>query len=335
MRSLFKQVSHTLDAIEEILLPIHSDWKAFQESFRQALSSDNALLQSVFDGIIAHKGKQLRPMLTLLSAQICHGVTDKTIRSAVALEMLHTASLVHDDVVDGSDKRRGNPSVNATWGNKVAVLTGDYMLAKVIEITSNLRNLQILNCVANLGKALSSGEILQLHTGQSMWISEEQYFRVIEQKTADLFQACAEVGGLSSGASMKQATALRTYGRELGIIFQLKDDILDYSDAEDIGKPTFSDLKDGKVTLPMIIALERASREEAKMVRSLVENGRINSDDEQTLKSFILRYDGIGYAQKCMEQHRLKAVEALDCFRMDDTKRAMLRLLSYAVMRVY
>lgn len=321
--------------VSEILLPILDEWEAFQKAFRETLSSDNALLQSVFDGIIAHKGKQLRPMLTLLSAEVCHGISDKTIRAAVALELLHTASLVHDDVVDGSDKRRGKPSVNATWGNKVAVLTGDYMLAKVIEITSNLRNLQILNCVANLGKALSSGEILQLHTGQSMWISEEQYFRVIEQKTADLFQACAVVGGLSSGASMKQETALRTYGHELGIIFQLRDDVLDYSDAEDIGKPTFSDLKDGKVTLPMIIALERASREEAQMVRSLVENGKIDNDAEQTLKSFILRYDGIGYAQKCMEQHRKKAIEALECFRNSEAKNALKILLSYAVMRIY
>ena len=217
-----------VNILSDIRQPIAEAWKQYERLMEQSLRADNKLQQEVLRYVGARRGKQLRPLLVLLSAQLCNPVTDKTLRSAVALELLHTASLVHDDVVDSSDTRRGAAAVHVKWNNKVAVLIGDYMLAKVIGLTAEVRNIRILEIVANLGKSLSSGEMVQLHVGQSMWIDEERYFQVIEQKTAQLFQACAEAGAESAGCTPRQRAALRDYGRFLGICFQIKDDIFDY-----------------------------------------------------------------------------------------------------------
>ena len=193
--STFAAFFTKMASLSDIRQPIEAEWKQYERLMEASLQADNQLQQEVLRYIGARRGKQLRPLLVLLAAQICNPVTDKTLRSAVALELLHTASLVHDDVVDSSDTRRGVAAVHAKWTNKVAVLIGDYMLAKVIGLTAEVRNIRILEIVANLGKSLSSGEMVQLHVGQSMWIDEERYFHIIEQKTAQLFQACAEAVG--------------------------------------------------------------------------------------------------------------------------------------------
>ena len=301
------------------------------------MHSDNARLNEVLDYIHSKAGKQLRPIVVLLSAQLCRGVTDKTIQTAVALELLHNASLVHDDHLDSSPMRRGAKSVQAKWSNKVAVLVGDYMLARVINTITEIHNSQILNIVASLGMALSSGELLQLHANSSMWISEEQYFKIITQKTAYLFAACAEAGAESSAATMRQTTALREFGKHLGICFQLKDDIFDYSDADEIGKPTMSDIRDGTCTLPLLISLQRAPKAEAEYIKQLAEDLCQDLTDpvnaEQEIKSFVLRYDGVRYAAARMAEHKKSAVTALSVFRESRTKEALLSLLDYAVNR--
>jgi len=301
------------------------------------MRSENPLLNEVLDYIRAKSGKQLRPLLVLLAAEVSRGVTDKTVRSAVALELLHTASLVHDDVVDDSPMRRGAKAVHAKWSNKVAVLVGDFMLARVINVIAEIRNISILNIVSKLGSALSSGELLQLHANSSMWISEQQYFKIIDQKTAQLFAACTEAGAESCLATMRQTTALREFGRHLGICFQLKDDIFDYSDAEDLGKPTMSDIRDGKATLPLIISLQRANPDEAEQIRQTAEDlsrGILNAADaEQEIKSFVLRYEGVRYANARMHEHKKSAIEALSVFRDSPAKTALLSLLEYAVNR--
>ena len=263
----------------------------------ESMQADDRLQQTVLKYIAARSGKQLRPIIVMLCAQLCNPITDKTLRAAVALEMLHTASLVHDDVVDSSDTRRGQPAVHTQWSNKVAILTGDYMLAKVISLVAEVRNIRILEIVSNLGRNLSSGEMLQLHVGQSMWIDEERYLKVIDQKTAQLFQACAEAGAESAGCTPRQRNALRAYGRLLGLCFQIKDDIFDYSDLEELGKPTMSDLRDGKVTLPLIEALRRAPQDEAEDIKAkgekLVTNGFAQEEEPRMLehiKSFVLRF---------------------------------------------
>ncbi len=306
----------------------------FEEAYADALQTGNPLLQQVFDHLVAGRGKLLRPILVLLAAEKAHGVNEKTIQTAVALELLHTASLVHDDVVDNSPLRRGLPSVQNVWGNKVAVLTGDFLLSKVISLISNLRNLQILNIISDLGMTLSSGEILQLHQKDGMWITEDDYFAIISQKTAQLFASCAEAGAASSGGTMRQLTAMRQYGMHLGICFQLKDDVLDYSDNEEIGKPTLQDIRDGKVTLPLLKAMERASAEERLYIRHLAESD-LTFETENEIKSFVLRYDGVRYTYKKMEEHRQKALAALAIFRDDATTEALRALLDYAIIRVY
>lgn len=328
-------------SLTDIRRPIENEWKQYERLMEQSLRADNKLQQEVLRYVGARRGKQLRPLLTLLSAKICNGVTDKTLRSAVALELLHTASLVHDDVVDSSDTRRGVAAVHVKWTNKVAVLIGDYMLAKVIGLVAEVRNIRILEIVSNLGKSLSSGEMVQLHVGQSMWIDEERYFQIIAQKTAHLFQACAEAGAESAGCTARQRTALSEYGRLLGLCFQIKDDIFDYSDLEEIGKPTMSDLRDGKVTLPLIEALRRAPQEEAESIKvsgeQLAAHGCSPEEEARVLeeiKSFVLRFKGEEYAVQQMLQFKQQAIEALQVFREGETKTSLLMLLDYAINRV-
>ena len=323
--------------LDDIRRPVREAFEQYEKAFADIMRSDNALLNEVLDYIRAKSGKQLRPLLVLLSAEVSRGVTDKTILSAVALELLHTASLVHDDVVDSSPTRRGAKAVHAQWTNKVAVLVGDYMLARVINTIAEIRNTPILNIVSRLGAALSSGELLQLHANGSMWISEEQYFRIIDQKTAQLFAACTEAGAESCLATRKQTSALREFGQHLGICFQLKDDIFDYSDAEDLGKPTMSDIRDGKATLPLIISLQRATPAEAAQIKQTAEDlaqGIIDAADaEQEIKSFVLRYDGVRYANARINAHKKSAIEALSVFRDSAAKTALFDLLEYAVNR--
>ena len=328
-------------SLTDIRKPIEAEWKQYERLMEQSLRADNKLQQEVLRYVGSRRGKQLRPLLVLLAARLCNPVTDKTLRSAVSLEMLHTASLIHDDVVDSSDTRRGIEAVHTKWTNKVAVLIGDFMLAKVIGLVAEVRNIRILEIVSNLGRSLSSGEMVQLHVGQSMWIDEERYMQVIEQKTAQLFQACAEVGAESAGCTTRQRSALREYGHMLGLCFQIKDDIFDYSDLEELGKPTMSDLRDGKVTLPLIEALRRAPQDEAEEIKAKGERLAANTcspEEEprilQEIKSFVLRFKGDEYAVQRMIAYKKKAVEALSVFRECPEKQSLLALLEYAINRV-
>ena len=333
-----------MDTATQIRQPIADAFREYENLYEQTMRSDNALLDQVLRYISDKRGKQLRPTLVLLAAQLCREINDKSLRTAVALEMTHNASLVHDDVVDSSPMRRGAPSVQAKWSNKIAVLVGDWMLARMINLIGEIRNAQILGIVSAMASALSSGEILQLHTNSTMWISEQQYYDIIGKKTAELFAACTQAGAISAGCSYRQQTALRTYGYELGLIFQLKDDVLDYSDAEDIGKPTMSDISDGKATLPLLIALQRAPHDEAQQIRTIAEqlaerqhadNLQAQTDIEQQIKNFVLRYDGVGYTYSQMRMHRNKAEEALSIFHDSETKQALITLLEYIITRMY
>ena len=319
---------------------IQNEFIQFETAFTEALGSKHPLLSEVLSYVHAQRGKQLRPTLVLLSAALCRGITSKTIQTAVILELTHTASLVHDDVVDNSPTRRGCNSIHQQWNNKIAILTGDYMLAKVISLLTEIRNTNILSIISSMSRSLTEGELLQLHAGHSMWISEKQYNQIIEQKTACLFAACSEAGAASTGATTRQMTAMRHYGLHLGMCFQIKDDILDYSDVEDLGKPTMSDIQDGKATLPLLISLQRATPEEAQVIRDKAEalaskTTHINTFEiEQDIKSFVLRYDGIRYAQQEMEKHRKKALEALSIFPDGKYKDSLIALLDYAINRM-
>lgn len=331
-----------MQTIEEIRRPIAEEFRQYEKAIAAAVASDNELVQMVMNHVFQRHGKQMRPQLVLLSAALSGGITEKSIGTAVALELLHTASLVHDDVVDMSPLRRGQETAHMKWDNKVAILTGDYILGKVIEQMAGLRSTPLTAIIARLGQRLSTGEILQLHVGQSMWISEEQYMRVIEGKTAELFAACTEGGAVSAGASEKKVHAMERFGRELGLVFQLQDDVLDYGDSEELGKPTMQDIRDGKATLPLLKALERAPQSEADEIRSLCEKLNGNDNDnhndneiEQRIKNFVLRYDGIGYAGQVMQLHKKKAMEALEVFHGDNPYKESLKgILNLAINRV-
>lgn len=325
--------------IEHILRPVEQEYHTFEKAYDQVLSSDSATLNEVLRYIHSKRGKQLRVQLVLLAAAISRGVTQKTIQTALALELLHTSTLVHDDVVDNSPMRRGGEAIQARWTNKIAVLVGDYLLAEVIRIVAELRNARILSIISKIGQSLAKGELLQLHHGETMFISEEQYFRVIEHKTAMLFAACMEAGAESTGATLKQTNALKQFGLQLGICFQLKDDVFDFSDNEELGKPTMNDIRDGKVTLPLLISLTRAPREEADEIRSLCEALATNSpaidplEAEQTIKAFVMRYEGVRYAYQQMMAHKKEAMKALSVFHDSDIKTSLLALLDYAINR--
>lgn len=320
---------------------IQTEFKQFEAVFAEILQSDNPLLSEVLDYVYTKRGKQLRPIMVLLSAGLCRGITDKTIQTAVSLELMHTASLMHDDVVDDTPIRRGDKAIHEKWNNKIAILVGDFMLSKSIELLSSVRNTTILNIVSNMCASLTSGELLQLHAGESMWISEEQYLQVIKHKTAHLFSACSEAGAVSAGATNRQQNAMRQFGMYLGLCFQLKDDVFDYSDIEDLGKPTMNDLRDGKATIPIIKSLQRATKEEANQIKELAEALANDSqhidtfEAEQEIRSFVLRYDGIRYAHQLMEKYRKKAIDTLQIFPDNKYKESLIGLLDYAIQRMH
>lgn len=320
---------------------IQTEFKQFEAVFAEILQSDNPLLSEVLDYVYTKRGKQLRPIMVLLSAGLCRGITDKTIQTAVSLELMHTASLMHDDVVDDTPIRRGDKAIHEKWNNKIAILVGDFMLSKAIELLSSVRNTTILNIVSNMCASLTSGELLQLHAGESMWIDEEQYLQVIKHKTAHLFSACSEAGAVSAGATNRQQNAMRQFGMYLGLCFQLKDDVFDYSDIEDLGKPTMNDLRDGKATIPIIKSLQRATKEEANQIKELAEALANDSqhidtfEAEQEIRSFVLRYDGIRYAHQLMEKYRKKAIDTLQIFPDNKYKESLIGLLDYAIQRMH
>lgn len=320
---------------------IQTEFKQFETVFAEILQSDNPLLSEVLDYVYTKRGKQLRPIMVLLSAGLCRGITDKTIQTAVSLELMHTASLMHDDVVDDTPIRRGDKAIHEKWNNKIAILVGDFMLSKSIELLSSVRNTTILNIVSDMCASLTSGELLQLHAGESMWINEEQYLQVIKHKTAHLFSACSEAGAVSAGATNRQQNAMRQFGMYLGLCFQLKDDVFDYSDIEDLGKPTMNDLRDGKATIPIIKSLQRATKEEANQIKELAkalanDSQHIDTfEAEQEIRSFVLRYDGIRYAHQLMEKYRKKAIDTLQIFPDNKYKESLIGLLDYAIQRMH
>lgn len=291
-----------MDYLLRIKSPIDAEFESFKNLFDESLTHTDGLLSQALTHIRQRSGKQMRPMITLLSAKNYGEVSDVTLRSAVALELLHTASLTHDDVVDDSDERRGAPSLNATYNNKVAVLVGDYILSTCLLNVSIAGNQEILRDLSNLGRTLSAGEILQLQNINSKEISEDVYYQVIEKKTASLFEACAGIGALSVGAPAADVEKARSFGRNLGMIFQIRDDIFDYFDSAEVGKPTGADMAEGKLTLPVIYALNHSPYESMMPLALKVKAGTINTDEIAVLVEFTKEYGGIEYAQKKMNE---------------------------------
>jgi len=301
-----------MDHLSLIQQPIRESLDNFIELFNGSLVHSDKLLSQVLTHIRQRGGKRMRPILILLLAKNYGVVSQTTLHSAVGLELLHTASLVHDDVVDESEERRGQASVNATYNNKVAVLVGDFLLSTALLHVSFTNNPTIIQNLAELGRTLARGEILQLSNIQNTVISEDVYYDVIKMKTAALFESCAGIGAMSVGASAEEVEKAKLFGQNLGIIFQIRDDIFDYYESSEIGKPTGNDMAEGKLTLPVIYALNNSNLESMHMLARKVKNGTVNSDEIAVLVDFAKENGGIEYAKRRMNDYRQLCVDYIE-----------------------
>ena len=325
-----------MDYLSLIKQPIIQEIDDFIALFNTSLSHDEGLLQQVLEHIRQRGGKRMRPMLVLLMAKNFGKVSAVTQNAAVGLELLHTASLVHDDVVDESGVRRGQASVNASYDNKVAVLVGDYILSTALLYVSHTGSQQIVSELAQLGRELSNGEILQLTNIQREEITEEVYYEIIKRKTAVLFETCAKIGAQSVGATDRQIAAASEFGSMLGMIFQIRDDIFDYYDSSEIGKPTGNDMREGKLTLPVIYALKVAGNDHFTALARKVKQGDVTPDEIEELVKFAKDNGGIDYAEQIMRELHDKAMEFIRTEVADSSiKTALKAYLDYVIERKY
>ena len=314
-----------MDYLSVIKHPILSELTDFVELFNRSLSHTDGMLSQALDHIRQRAGKRMRPMLILLMAKSVGRVSDVTLHAAVGLELLHTASLVHDDVVDESGERRGQQSVNQLYDNKVAVLVGDYILSTALLHISYTHNETIVRYLAELGRTLSNGEILQLSNIHARDISEESYYQVIRKKTAALFEACCAIGTLSGGAPEEEIENAKMFGRNLGMIFQIRDDIFDYYDQSRIGKPTGNDMAEGKLTLPAIYALNSTHNEEMLAIAYKVKNGSVSKEEIARLVAFTKEHGGIEYAERRMWEMHAEALTFIEREVEDEDLKSSLR----------
>lgn len=323
-----------MDYLSVIKKPITDELNHFIELFNTSLEHQDGLLSQVLMFIKQRSGKRMRPMLMLLVAKAFGRVSEVTQHAAIGLELLHTASLVHDDVVDESGERRGQASVNAFYDNKVAVLVGDYILSTALLHVSYTSSDRIVSGLAELGRTLSDGEILQLENISNQTISEEAYYEVIKRKTAALFEACTEIGALSVGASKDDVEQARLFGLHLGMAFQIRDDIFDYYESNDIGKPTGNDMAEGKLTLPVIHAVLATDNGAMKDLALKVKKGEVAPEEVAQLVAFTKENGGIEYAEAKMREFKNKAIGFIEEKIQDtDIKQALNAYLDYVIER--
>ena len=322
-----------MDYLSTIRKPIEGEMNNFVELFKQSLSQGDGMLESVLSHIRQRGGKRMRPMLILLTAKNYGEVSSVTQNAALGLELLHTASLVHDDVVDESDQRRGQPSVNAEYNNKVAVLVGDYILSTALLRVALSDNHEIVQELAELGRTLAAGEILQLSNISNQEISEDVYYQVIDKKTAVLFEACRKLGAISVGAPRDVIEKAAKFGHNIGMIFQIRDDIFDYYDSAEIGKPTGNDMLEGKLTLPIIYSLTHYENAAVLNLAKKVKNGTINNDEIAILIEFAKQYGGIKYAEKKMEEFAKECQSFIDECVKPELKDSFKAYLEYVIQR--
>lgn len=324
-----------MDIKESLKDVIGVDLENFNVTLRNSLSTDNALLKGVIDYYLQAKGKQIRPILVILSSRLFGEINDATISAAVAIELLHNASLIHDDVVDSSPLRRGRKTVNNIWDNRVAVLVGDFFVSTALQSAIKSNNLNTISLIAALGKELATGEINQIETADEHILDEERYFNVIKQKTASLFSSCMLMGGYSNGATEEQLNAIEEYGNKLGLCFQIKDDIFDYFTDDSVGKPTGSDLKEGKVSLPLLFAVQSNSDERNSQMCDLLMRGNLTDEEISLLIEYAKEKGGIEYAENMMLKLKSEAEDALSIFPDSKIKDVLIELLDYIIARNY
>ena len=321
-----------MDALQTILQPIGTEFSTFRKMQDDLAVNPNPLLREIILHVNKQRGKQMRPMMVLLFGKMFGEITNSTYSAALALELLHTASLVHDDVVDDSMQRRGKASVNAIYNNKLAVLVGDYLLSTALVFTGRCGDPRITNIIGALGQTLSDGEIFQMFHSHEKLVSEEVYLEIIRKKTASLFSSCAEIGALSAGASQEDIDRARQIGEYIGICFQIRDDIFDYY-SNDVGKPTGNDMREGKLTLPIIYAVRTHGDEHIRTMIDRLKNGELNDTEIDELIEFAKLHGGIEYAEQVMQDFRQKAFDLLPQNNDESIRKAIIAYMDAVINR--
>ena len=319
--------------VEEIKKPINSEMKLFEQKFYESMQSKVPLLDKVTRFIVTTKGKQMRPMFIFLCAKLLGEVNEKTYRGASMIELIHTATLVHDDVVDESFKRRNFFSINALWKNKIAVLVGDYLLSKSVLLSTDNKDYDLLSVISRTIREMSEGELLQLEKARKLDITEEVYYEIIRQKTATLISACCEIGVLSNNSDEILAKKMRDFGTYTGMAFQIKDDLFDYLSSNVIGKPVGIDIKEQKMTLPLIFTLKNCSENDRKYYFKTIKNYNNNKKRVTELIDFVKKSGGLEYAIGVMKDFQQKAKDILNDFPDSQAKISLNLMLDYVIER--
>ena len=321
-----------MSKLDEIKKPIENELESFEDKFKSSMKSSVPLLDRITHYIVKRKGKQIRPIFVFFSASLCGGITEATHRGAALVELLHTATLVHDDVVDNSYERRSFFSVNALWKNKIAVLVGDYLLAKGLLLSIDNNDFQLLKIVSSAVKLMSEGELLQIEKARRLDISEEIYYEVIRQKTASLIASCCSCGAASAGADDIVVEKMRLFGEKIGMAFQIKDDLFDFG-TDDVGKPLGIDIKEKKLTLPLIYALNKVSQTERQRIINLVKNHNEDKLKVEEVISFVKNNGGLAYAETQMLRFQDEAFDVLNTFPDHPSKKALEQVVRFTTER--
>jgi octaprenyl-diphosphate synthase len=328
--SLLTSESISLDVIRK---PVSEELRKFGKTFKDSMQSQVALVDLIARYIVRQKGKRVRPLLVFLSSKLCGGINESTYRAATLIEILHTATLVHDDVVDDADTRRGLASINAVWKNKVAVLMGDYLLSRGLLLSLQYEDYYFLNATATAVKRMSEGEILQIQKSRQLDIDEATYIEIISNKTASLFSACTDIGAASATNNTEKRNRLKSFGENVGLAFQIRDDLLDYLGRKSIlGKATGADIKEKKLTLPLIHALQIGSRQDAKRALRHIKNGASRKEINWVL-DFVRANEGMDYATKKAEEFATLARRCISPFPDTSVKRSLLHFVAFVTER--
>ena len=319
--------------VDEIKKPVAHNMEVFEDKFKDAMKSSVPLLDKITGYIVTRKGKQIRPMFVFLTAQTCGEINESTHRAAALIELLHTATLVHDDVVDDSNERRGFFSVNALWKNKIAVLIGDFLLSKGLLLSLDNNDFHLLKIVSTAVREMSEGELLQIEKARRLDISEEIYFDIITKKTAALIASCCAAGAASVSKDEQLISLAREFGILTGIAFQIKDDLFDFGSDDGIGKPTGIDIKEKKMTLPLIYALDKSSWVEKRKIINIIKNHNDESQEVKKVIDFVIEKGGIVYATGIMNDYKDKALAVLHKMPDNDARKSLERLLTYSIER--
>ncbi|TWP24435.1 polyprenyl synthetase family protein [Apibacter muscae] len=318
---------------EQIKIPIAEEMLLFEKRFYQSMKSKVPLLDRITQFIVRRKGKQMRPMFVFLTAKLTGEISDKTYRAASLIELIHTATLVHDDVVDESYMRRGFFSINALWKNKIAVLVGDYLLSKSVLLATDNKDFDLLSIISRVIRDMAEGELLQLEKSRKLDITEEVYFNIIKQKTAVLISACCESGACSTNADDETIHKLRLFGEYTGIAFQIKDDLFDYNSKSFIGKPVGIDIKERKMTLPLIYAINNADTTKKKWLLNSIKNHNKDKKRISEIIAYVIESGGLKYATSQMNEYKEKALNILYSFPKNSSRDSLELLLNYVIHR--